>query len=106
MMLKKEREVVSLMEKYLDSIREWQRTALEAVLTYFMGDLEMLKLAVLSKNQFQATAEMTGSASGASYVKVLTCRQFGAICFALRLRLAGLPIRQQYAVKHFYISNR
>jgi len=57
MILKKEREVASLMEKYLDSIREWQRTASEAVLSYFMSDLEGLKLAVLSKNQFQTTVE-------------------------------------------------
>lgn len=57
MMLKKEREVAYLIEKYLDNIRDWQKTASEAVLSYFMDDLEALKLAVLSKNQFQAAAE-------------------------------------------------
>jgi len=57
MMLKKEREVAYLVEKYLDNIRKWQRTASESVLSYFMGDLEGLKLAVLSKNQFQTTIE-------------------------------------------------
>ena len=57
MMLKKEREVAYLIEKYLDTIRGWQRTASEAVLSYLMDDLEGLKLAVLSKNQFQTTAE-------------------------------------------------
>ena len=57
MMLKKEREVAYLIEKYLDYIMEWQKTASEAVLSYFMDDLERLKLAVLSKNQFLTTAE-------------------------------------------------
>ena len=57
MMLKKEREVAFLIEKYLDNIRDWQKTASEAVLSYFMDDLEALKLAVLSKNQFQTAAE-------------------------------------------------
>ena len=57
MMLKKEREVAYLMEKYLDNIRDWQKIASEAVLSYFMDDLEGLKLAVLSKNQFQTDAE-------------------------------------------------
>ncbi len=57
MMLKKEREVAYLIEKYLDNIRDWQKTTSEAVLSYFMDDLEELKLAVLSKNQFQSTAE-------------------------------------------------
>ena len=57
-MLRKEREVAYLIEKYLDNIREWQKTALEAVLSYYMDDLDALKLAVLSKNQFQAAVEM------------------------------------------------
>jgi len=56
-MLKKEREVAYLIEKYLDNIKDWQKTASEAVLSYFMDDLEALKLAVLSKNQFQTAAE-------------------------------------------------
>jgi len=57
MMLKKEREVAYLIEKYLDNIRDWQKTASQAVLSYFMDDLEGLKLAVLSKNQFQTSSE-------------------------------------------------
>ena len=57
MMLKKEREVTYLIEKYLDNIRDWQKTASQAVLSYFMDDLEGLKLAVLSKNQFQTSSE-------------------------------------------------
>ena len=56
-MLKKEREVAYLIEKYLDDIRDWQKTASQAVLSYFMDDLEGLKLAVLSKNQFQTSLE-------------------------------------------------
>jgi len=56
MMLKKEREVAYLIEKYLDTIRGWQRTASEAVLSYFMDDLEGLKLAVLSKNHIFISA--------------------------------------------------
>ena len=56
-MLKKEREVAYLIEKYLDNIRDWQKTASQAVLSYFMDDLEGLKLAVLSKNQFQTSSE-------------------------------------------------
>jgi len=56
-MLKKEREVDYLIEKYLVNIMDWQKTASKAVLSYFMDDLERLKLAVLSKNQFQTTAE-------------------------------------------------
>jgi len=57
MMLKKEREVAYLIERYLDNIKDRQKIASEAVLSYFMDDLEKLKLAVLSKNQFQTTAE-------------------------------------------------
>ena len=56
-MLKKEREVAYLIEKYLDNIRDWQKTTSQAVLSYFMDDLEGLKLAVLSKNQFQTASE-------------------------------------------------
>ena len=56
-MLKKEREVAYLIEKYLDDIRDWQKTASQAVLSYFMDDLEGLKLAVLGKNQFQTSSE-------------------------------------------------
>jgi len=58
MTLKKEREVAYLIEKYLDNIRDWQKITSEAVLSYFMDDPEGLKLAVLSKNQFQTVAEM------------------------------------------------
>lgn len=57
MILKKEREVAYLIEKYLDDIRDWQKTASQAVLSYFMDDLEGLKFALLSKNQFQTSAE-------------------------------------------------
>jgi len=57
MMLKKEREVAYLIEKYLDHIRERQKIASGAILSYFMDDLEGLKLTVLSKNQFQMTLE-------------------------------------------------
>jgi uncharacterized protein Yka (UPF0111/DUF47 family) len=57
MMLKKEREVAYLIEKFLDNIMDWQKTASGAVLSYLMDDKERLKLAVLSKNQFQTIAE-------------------------------------------------
>ena len=56
-MLRKEREVAYLIEKYLDNIKEWQKTTSEAVLSYYMEDLDALKLAVLSKNQFQTAVE-------------------------------------------------
>lgn len=56
-MLKKERAVTYLVEKMLGDIREWQKTASKSVLSYFMDDLEALKLAVLRKNQIQTTIE-------------------------------------------------
>ena len=57
MLLKKEREVAYLIEKYLDNVRDWQKTVSQAILSYFMDDHEPLKLAVLSKNQFQSASE-------------------------------------------------
>ena len=57
MMLKKEREVAYLIEEYLDNVRDWQKTVSQAILSYFMDDHEPLKLAVLSKNQFQTASE-------------------------------------------------
>ncbi len=44
MMLKKEREVTYLMQKHLDNIKQWLRAASEAVLTYYMADIDKLKL--------------------------------------------------------------
>ena len=57
MMLKKEREVAYLIEKYLDDVRDWQKTVSQAILSYFIDDHERLKLAFLSKNQFQTASE-------------------------------------------------
>jgi uncharacterized protein Yka (UPF0111/DUF47 family) len=56
MKLKKEREVTYLMQKHLDNIKQWLRTASEAVLTYYMDDIDKLKLIVLSKNEFKTAA--------------------------------------------------
>jgi len=83
MMLKKEREVAYLIEKYLDDIRDWQKTASQAVLSYFMDDLEGLKLAVLSKNQFQTSLE-----KNRQHIWIKLCE--GAYLPAIRGSLFGI----------------
>jgi len=82
-MLKKEREVAYLIEKYLDDIRDWQKTASQAVLSYFMDDLEGLKLAVLSKNQFQTSLE-----KNRQHIWIKLCE--GAYLPAIRGSLFGI----------------
>jgi len=57
MMLKKEREVNFLMEKHLDDIRDWLKTASEALRSFFSDDIEKIKFIILKKKGFQATAE-------------------------------------------------
>lgn len=56
MKLKKEREVTYLIQEHLDNIKQWLKKASEAVLTYYMDDIDKLKFIVLSKNEFKTSA--------------------------------------------------
>jgi uncharacterized protein Yka (UPF0111/DUF47 family) len=56
MKLKKEREVTFLIQKHLDNIKQWLNKTSEAVHTYYMDDIDKLKLIVLSKNEFKNSA--------------------------------------------------
>ena len=49
MMLKKEREVIFLLEKHLDEIKEWLKISSEALSFYLSDDLEKIKYLLLMK---------------------------------------------------------
>jgi len=57
MMLKKEREVIFLMEKHLDEIKEWLKISSEALRSYLSDDLEKIKCLLLMKNEIQTSLE-------------------------------------------------
>jgi uncharacterized protein Yka (UPF0111/DUF47 family) len=57
MMLKKEREVIFLLEKHLDEIKEWLKVSTEALSSYLSDDLEKAKYVLLMKNQIQTSLE-------------------------------------------------
>lgn len=57
MMLKKEREVIFLLEKHLDEIKEWLKVSAEALSSYLSDDLEKIKYVLLMKNKIQTSLE-------------------------------------------------
>jgi uncharacterized protein Yka (UPF0111/DUF47 family) len=57
MMLKKEREVIFLLEKHLDEIKEWLKISSEALSFYLSDDLEKIKFLLLRKNEIQTSLE-------------------------------------------------
>lgn len=57
MMLKKEREVIFLLEKHLDEIKEWLKISSEALSYYLSDDLEKINHLLLSKNQIHTSLE-------------------------------------------------
>jgi uncharacterized protein Yka (UPF0111/DUF47 family) len=57
MMLKKEREVIFLLEKHLDEIKEWLKVSAEALSSYLSDDLEKIKYVLLMKNEIQTLLE-------------------------------------------------
>ena len=57
MMLKKEREVIFLLEKHLDEIKEWLKVSAEALSSYLSDDLEKIRYALLMKNEIQTSLE-------------------------------------------------
>jgi uncharacterized protein Yka (UPF0111/DUF47 family) len=57
MMLKKEREVIFLLEKHLDEIKEWLKLSAEALSSYLSDDLEKIKYVLLMKNEIQTLLE-------------------------------------------------
>ncbi len=57
MMLKKEREVIFLLEKHLDEIKEWLKVSAEALSSYLSDDLEKIKYVLLMKNEIQTSLE-------------------------------------------------
>ena len=57
MMLKKEREVIFLLEKHLDEIKEWLKVSAEALSSYLSDDLEKIRYVLLMKNEIQTSLE-------------------------------------------------
>ncbi len=57
MMLKKEREVIFLLEKHLEEIKEWLKVSSEALDYYLSDDLEKFKSLLLRKNANSAFLE-------------------------------------------------
>ena len=57
MMLKKEREVNFLLEKYLDEIKEWLKVSSDALSSYLSDDVEKINHLLLSKNQIHTSLE-------------------------------------------------
>ena len=57
MMLKKEREVISLLEKHLDEIKEWLRVSAEALSFYLSDDFEKIQYVLLMKDEIQTLLE-------------------------------------------------
>jgi len=57
MMLKKEREVIFLLEKHLDEIKEWLKISSEALSSYLSDDFEKIKYLHLRKNEIQTSLE-------------------------------------------------
>ena len=55
MMLKKEREVIFLVEKHLDEIKEWLTASSEALSSYLSEDFEKIRYLLLRKNQTNAS---------------------------------------------------
>ena len=57
MMLKKEREVIFLLEKHLDEIKEWLKISSEALSYYLSDDLEKINYMLLRKNEISTSLE-------------------------------------------------
>jgi uncharacterized protein Yka (UPF0111/DUF47 family) len=57
MLLKKEREVISLMENHLDDIKEWLKASSEALSSYFSDDPAKIKYLLLRKDEFHRSLE-------------------------------------------------
>jgi len=57
MMLKKEREVIFLLEKHLDEIKEWLKISSEALSYYLSDDLEKINYLLLRKNEISTLLE-------------------------------------------------
>ena len=57
MMLKKEREVIFLVEKHLDEIKEWLNASSEALSSYLSEDFEAIRYLLLRKNETNASLE-------------------------------------------------
>jgi uncharacterized protein Yka (UPF0111/DUF47 family) len=56
-MLKKEREVIFLLEKHLDEIKEWLKISSEALNYYLSDDLQKINHLLLCKNQIHTSLE-------------------------------------------------
>jgi len=57
MMLKKEREVIFLLEKHLDEIKEWLKISSEALSYYLSDDLEKINYLLLRKIEISTSLE-------------------------------------------------
>ena len=60
MMLKKEREVIFLVEKHLDEIKEWLIASSEALSSYLSEDFEKIRYLLLRKNETNASLKAEG----------------------------------------------
>lgn len=57
MMLKKEREVIFLLEKHLDEIKKWLKISSEALSYYLSDDLEKINYLLLRKDEISTSLE-------------------------------------------------
>lgn len=57
MLLKKEKEVISLLEKHLDEIKEWLKDSSEALSSYLSDDSEQIKHLLLRKKELYTSLE-------------------------------------------------
>jgi len=57
MLLKKEREVISLLEEHLDEIKEWLKASSEALSSYLSDDPAKIKYLLLRKAEFHNSLE-------------------------------------------------
>jgi predicted phosphate transport protein (TIGR00153 family) len=55
MMLKKEREVIFLVERHLDEVKEWLQASSEALGSYLAEDFEKIRYLLLKKNETNAS---------------------------------------------------
>ena len=58
MKLKKEREVTYLIQKHLDNIKQWLKKASEAVLTYYMEDIDIETILKADRHARTVSAEV------------------------------------------------
>ena len=106
MMLKKEREVIFLLEKHLDEIKEWLKISSEALSYYLSDDLEKINYLLLRKNEISTSLETERQEI---WDRLCNGAYFPAIrgdLLGIVKSVAGLPMRPHCLVKLFCTCNR